>query len=87
MTVFNPSDIKLADGRNLNFNPMEADIRMEEGGEVEQTPASDTNKKDQLGNLLFGDKYASGGSVDGIDKIITQAPKQELSKERKFVDE
>ena len=66
---------------------MEDDIRMDEGGEVEQSPANTTNKKEQLGNLLFGDKYASGGSEDGNDKIITQAPKQELSKERKFVDE
>ena len=87
VTVFSPNDIKLADGRNLDFNPMEADIRLEEGGEIEQSPASSMNKKEELGNLLFGDKYARGGNLTDLNNIIQQSPQKEVSKERMFVDD
>lgn len=33
--IFDASQVKLADGRNLKFDPMSADIRYEKGGEVE----------------------------------------------------
>ena len=32
--IFDASQVKLADGRNLKFNPMSADIRYEDGGEL-----------------------------------------------------
>ena len=34
--VFDAAQVKLADGRNLTFNPMSADIRYENGGEVDE---------------------------------------------------
>lgn len=68
VTIFDSKQVKLADGRNLNFNPMLDDIRYDEGGEVEEhsKPELHMNKKMKLGALLFGDEYAEGGEV--IDK-------------------
>ena len=70
ITIFNASDIKLGDGRNLNFNPMKNDIRYDKGGEIDKEKEDLTikneyfyeqnkvlSKKDKLGKLLFGDKY------------------------------
>jgi hypothetical protein len=56
VTVFNANDIKLADGRNLTFNPMVSDVRMKEGGNVE-TPKEQSilySKKDLLDIQIFG---------------------------------
>jgi len=36
-TIFDASQVKLADGRNINFDPMNKDIRFEEGGDVKET--------------------------------------------------
>jgi hypothetical protein len=88
--VFTANDIKLANGKNLNFDPMTADIRYEEGG----VPTSNTNgvtehnmtAKDKLGSLLFGDKYAKGGTTKYEEEIIPMQHDQS-SNNRKFVDE
>lgn len=64
-TIFDSRQIKLADGRNLDFNKENPDIRYEDGGNlhnsvvVEQTPINESvpTKKDKLGKVLFGDKY------------------------------
>jgi hypothetical protein len=88
--VFTANDIKLANGKNLNFDPMTADIRYEEGG----VPTPNTNgitehkmtAKDKLGSLLFGDKYAKGGTAKHEEEIIPMQEDQS-SNNRKFVDE
>jgi hypothetical protein len=67
VTIFDSKQVKLADGRNLNFDALIDDIRYEEGGDIEQEPVEDKsllmNKKMKLGALLFGDTYAEGGEV------------------------
>ena len=86
VTVFNPNDIKLADGRNLNFNPMQSDIRYETGGNLEEPIKEDPilSKKDRLGKLLFGEKYAVGGGINKENSIMPKT--NETSENRKFVD-
>jgi hypothetical protein len=67
VTIFDSKQVKLADGRNLNFNPLLDDIRYEEGGympESEETPNIPImNKKAKLGMLITGGKYEVGGTV------------------------
>lgn len=66
VTIFDSKQVKLGDGRNLNFNPLVDDIRYEEGGAVTEHTKSnqhDMNKKMKLGAILFGDTYAEGGEV------------------------
>ena len=67
ITIFDSKQVKLADGRNLNFNPLLDDIRYEEGGMVEEdeTPEihMDMNKKAKLGMLITDSSYAVGGTV------------------------
>jgi hypothetical protein len=67
-TIFDASQVKLADGRNINFDPMNKDIRFEEGGDVEdnidfqpQSRASSLRSKIGLnkmdaGGFLLGKK-------------------------------
>lgn len=64
VTIFDASQVKLADGRNLNFNPMSSDIRYEDGGIMEDdelVPVMD--KKAKLGQLIGGDSYKVGGTI------------------------
>ena len=86
VTVFNPNDIKLADGRNLNFNPMQSDIRYETGGNLEEPIKEEPilSKKDRLGKLLFGEKYAVGGGINKENSIMPKT--NETSENRIFVD-
>jgi hypothetical protein len=88
VTVFTANDIKLADGKNLNFDPMNADIRFEQGGVPEQQAPIEHSltKKEKLGNLLFGDKFARGGTANKEQSDVIY--KEELpTNNRKFVDE
>ena len=87
--IFTANDIKLADGRNLNFDPMNADIRYEKGGVPEQNaPTEHTlNKKEKLGNLLFGEKYAKGGATSKSTEETNPMFEKEPDNNRKFVDE
>jgi hypothetical protein len=87
--IFTANDIKLADGRNLNFDPMNADIRYEKGGVPEQkAPTEHTlNKKEALGNLLFGEKYAKGGATSKSNEDANPMFEKEPDNNRKFVDE
>jgi hypothetical protein len=88
--VFTANDIKLANGKNLNFDPMTADIRYEEGGvpnpNVNGLTEHNMTAKDKLGSLLFGDKYAKGGTTKYEEEIIPMQQDQS-SNNRKFVDE
>jgi hypothetical protein len=88
--VFTANDIKLANGKNLNFDPMNADIRYEEGGvptpNINGVTEHNMTAKDKLGSLLFGDKYAKGGTTKYEEEIIPMQQDQS-SNNRKFVDE
>jgi hypothetical protein len=68
VTIFEPSQVKLADGRNLNFDPMNNDIRYEDGGKTELPQNKMENfqhssKIEKMRNLLTNSKYAEGGEV------------------------
>jgi DNA-binding phage protein len=67
VTIFDSKQVKLADGRNLNFNPLLDDIRYEEGGIMHETENNENipnmNKKAKLGMLMTGGKYEVGGTV------------------------
>jgi hypothetical protein len=68
VTIFEPSQVKLADGRNINFDPMNVDIRYAKGGDINNTEniektSNKMSKRENLRNLLLGDKYAEGGEV------------------------
>jgi hypothetical protein len=75
VTIFDSHQVKLADGRNLNFNPLIDDIRFAYGGEVEEKTVEQTSnsnqmdKKAKLGTLLFGKSYAEGGEVVAESKV------------------
>lgn len=67
VTIFDSKQVKLADGRNLNFNPLLDDIRYEEGGYMPESEEPINvpimNKKAKLGMLITGGKYEVGGTV------------------------
>ncbi len=69
VTIFEPSQVKLADGRNLNFDPMNEDIRFKDGGKIRNVNELEINKNYNMGkienlrNLLTNNKYAEGGEV------------------------
>lgn len=76
VTVFDARQIKLADGRNTEFNPMTSDIRYDDGGKVKESPSSEhiteknntMNKKEQLEKMMFGGgtgMFKDGGKVKG----------------------
>lgn len=59
--VFDAAQVKLADGRNLKFNPMSADIRYEKGGETSQKWYRKYKGDDPLAyNKEARTKYGSG---------------------------
>jgi hypothetical protein len=76
VTVFDARQIKLADGRNTEFNPMLSDLRFDDGGKVTEGQSSEhitenhntMNKKEQLEKLMFGGPtgiFKDGGKVKG----------------------
>jgi hypothetical protein len=85
VTLFDSDQIKLGDGRNLDFDKMNPDIRYEEGGNLhqqEKTHQPELDKKHKLGKALFGDKYQY---EDGGNLIAH--PTHHLSEERAYVDD
>lgn len=79
-TIFDSTQTKLGDGRNLDFDKLNPDIRFEDGGNLsvqandkaegstntpEQTNNANTTHKDKLGKVIFGDKYEHGGIFKG----------------------
>lgn len=69
-TIFDASQVKLADGRNIDFNPMIKDIRYETGGETtENMEHMEQNTKAQVMRSKLGlPVYAEGGHVNGDGK-------------------
>ena len=79
VTVFNANDIKLADGRNLTFDPMKSDVRYEDGGniETEKVEVKRASKVDELGKQLFGNQYVEKFGMFGSEKMeISQSAQQ-----------
>ena len=58
--VFEPNQIKLADGRNLTFDGRNPDIRFEEGGEVSHNTQSN---HESVRKLIMGDILKDGGEI------------------------
>ena len=88
--VFNPQQIKLADGRNLAFDGNNPDIRYKKGGEVEP-PNDHINRKAKLGNLLFGKKYADGGNLEQHhlqdNRLVETSPPKKENESTTFVED
>lgn len=81
-TVFDADQIKLADGRNIDFNPFQKDIRMEDGGKLEApkedaAPAPAGNFFEKMSSAMgVADEtreFAHGGTVYGDGKHHTTA--------------
>ena len=69
-TVFDARQIKLADGRNVNFDPMKADVRYGEGGKLLNREGmkhkeSQEEKYARLRKLCLGDDYAHKKAARG----------------------
>lgn len=78
--IFDASQVKLADGRNLKFDPMSADIRYEKGAELdmpyEQEAAPEVlSKGGKMRELLLAHKYKSGGALHN-DKGVKDDAKE-----------
>jgi hypothetical protein len=85
--IFDASQVKLADGRNLKFNPMSADIRYEKGAhlempsihteenEVEEIEAKPEvlSKGGKMRELLLPNKYKSGGALHNAEGVKDDA--------------
>jgi hypothetical protein len=68
VTIFEANQIKLADGRNLTFDPMNADMRYKYGGNLQESKPSETHHDTSnmsLKDILTSQKFAEGGKVVG----------------------
>jgi hypothetical protein len=72
-TIFFPNNIKLGDGRNLNFDSKNSDIRLEKGGNL-PTINTNTTDKEELSSILFGNKYENGGVVKELEEFELEIP-------------
>lgn len=83
--VFDAAQVKLADGRNLTFNPMSADIRYEKGAHLEM-PSSPIeefataepapiilSKGGKMKEMLLPNKYKSGGALHNQEGVKDDA--------------
>jgi GNAT superfamily N-acetyltransferase len=79
--IFNSGQVKLADGRNIDFDPLKVDIRMADGGkttapvepENKQMPLSRTQRMKMNMGLEGTQQFGDGGSVYGDKKHSTDA--------------
>lgn len=83
--VFDAAQVKLADGRNLTFNPMSADIRYEKGAHLEMPSSPITevataepapiilSKGGKMKEMLLPNKYKSGGALHNDEGIKDDA--------------
>ena len=75
ITIFDARQVKLADSRNTQFDPMNSDIRFEEGGHIEEEHSSKNNE--QTSQLTKHEKMsqmmAKGGTVHGDGKKTNDA--------------
>lgn len=76
--VFDASQVKLADGRNLKFDPMSADIRYERGAHLdmpyeEEGAPEVLSKGGKMREVLLAHKYKSGGALHNADGVKDDA--------------
>jgi hypothetical protein len=77
--VFDAAQVKLADGRNLKFDPMSADIRYEKGAELdmpyeqEGAPPQVLSKGGKMRATLLAHKYKSGGALHNDEGVKDDA--------------
>ncbi len=76
--VFDASQVKLADGRNLKFNPMSADIRYERGAQLDMPYSNEASseilsKGGKMRALLLEHKYKSGGALHNAEGVKDDA--------------
>jgi len=76
VTIFDARQVKLADGRNTDFDSLSTDIRFDNGGKLEKPAAehikeyeNDMNKKEKLEKMMFGGTFSDGGKVKGDNKM------------------
>jgi GNAT superfamily N-acetyltransferase len=77
-TIFDANQTKLADGRNIDFDPFKEDIRYEEGGSLtelnqEEMQQENMSKAQMLRNTIGINKFAEGGTVKGDGKHTNDA--------------
>jgi hypothetical protein len=67
VTIFDAKEVKLADARNTQFDPLNSDIRFEEGGHIEELEVSKNNETPIQINKLekLQIMMAKGGKVHG----------------------
>ncbi len=76
--VFDASQVKLADGRNLKFDPMSADIRYERGAQLDMPYSNEASseilsKGGKMRALLLEHKYKSGGALHNAEGVKDDA--------------
>ncbi len=76
--VFDASQVKLADGRNLKFDPMSADIRYEKGAQLDMPYTDEAapqilSKGGKMRALLLEHKYKSGGALHNAEGVKDDA--------------
>jgi hypothetical protein len=76
--IFDASQVKLADGRNLKFDPMSADIRYEKGAELDMPYTEEGApevllKGGKMRELLLSHKYKSGGALHNEEGVKDDA--------------
>ena len=76
--IFDASQVKLADGRNLKFDPMSADIRYEKGAQLdmpytEETAPEILSKGGKMRATLLAHKYKSGGALHNDEGVKDDA--------------
>lgn len=90
-TIFDANQVKLADGRNIDFDPMKKDIRYEEGGEtyeeVESVEEPTKMKYVEIRKKLGLEKtYAEGGHVEGDGEKTNDAKRGGFFKGRSHAE-
>jgi len=67
--VYEPNQIKLADGTNTTFNPDNPDIRFQKGGKLKDSNMSNQMKHNQgsAGGYLVGNRHSNGG-IKAVNK-------------------
>lgn len=76
--IFDASQVKLADGRNLKFDPMSADIRYEKGAELDMPYTDEVapevlSKGGKMRATLLAHKYKSGGALHNEEGVKDDA--------------
>jgi len=76
VTIFDARQVKLADGRNTNFDALSSYIHYDHGGKINKPSPehikenhTPMNKKQQLEKMMFGGVFADGGKVKGDGKM------------------